>query len=47
MNDFKAQYNAALGNAKLQLDGYKHDDKGFEANNNTGNRLDAFWEKMF
>lgn len=45
MNDFKSQYNAALGNAKLQFDGYKHDDKGFEANNNTGNRLDAFWEK--
>ncbi len=44
-NNFKDRYNSTLGDTKLQLDGYGHDERGFEVNNNNGNRLDAFWKE--
>ena len=39
------RYNEALKEAKRQLGGYGHDDRGFEVNNATGNKIDDFWNE--
>ncbi|EOS33457.1 hypothetical protein C807_00296 [Lachnospiraceae bacterium 28-4] len=43
--DVQKKYNEALKQAKRQLGGYGHDDKGFEVNNAVGNQIDSFWSE--
>ncbi len=43
--DVQKRYNEALKQAKRQLGGYGHDDKGFEVNNAVGNQIDSFWSE--
>lgn len=43
--DVQKRYNEALKQAKRQLGGYGHDDKGFEVNNSIGNKIDSFWSE--
>ena len=43
--DIQNRYNEALKQAKRQLGGYGHDDRGFEVNNDIGNWLDTLSEK--
>ena len=43
--DVQNRYNEALKQAKRQLDGYSHDDRGFEINNVVGNQIDSFWSE--
>ena len=45
VEDIQNRYNEALKEAKRQLGGYGHDDRGFETNNAVGNQLDDFWAK--
>jgi len=45
VEDIQNRYNEALKEAKRQLGGYGHDDRGFEVNNDIGNKLDDFWNK--
>ena len=44
-DDVQNKYNKALKRAKRQLDGYGHDDRGFEINNAVGNQIDSFWSE--
>lgn len=39
------RYKEALAKAKHQLGGYRYDNRGFEANNATGSKLDDFWSE--
>ncbi len=43
--DIQNRYSEALKQAKRQLGGYGHDDRGFEVNNSIGNRIDSFWSE--
>lgn len=45
VEDIQNRYNEALKEAKRQLGGYGHDERGFETNNAVGNQLDDFWAK--
>lgn len=45
VEDIKNRYNTALKEAKRQLDGYGNDNRGFEINNNVGDKLDDFWNE--
>ncbi len=43
--DIQNRYSEALKQAKRQLGGYGHDDRGFEVNNSIGNKIDSFWSE--
>lgn len=43
--DFEEKSKNALTAAKRKVGGYTHDEKGYETNNETGDKLDRFWEK--
>ena len=45
IEDIQDRYNEALKQAKRQLGGYGHDDRGFEINNDVGNQIDSFWSE--
>lgn len=45
IEDVQNRYNEALKEAKRQLGGFKHDDRGFETNNSVGDKLDDFWNE--
>lgn len=45
IEDVQDRYNEALKEAKRQLGGFKHDDRGFETNNSVGDKLDDFWNE--
>lgn len=39
------RFKSTLAETKRKLGGYNHDEKGYEVNNEDGNKLDKFWEK--
>lgn len=45
IEDTQNRYNEALKRSKRQLNGYGHDDRGFETNNTVGDKLDDFWNE--
>ncbi|WWR16839.1 hypothetical protein V1224_05245 [Lachnospiraceae bacterium JLR.KK008] len=45
VEDSRDRYEKALNEAKRQLGGYGHDDRGFEVNNAVGYQLDDFWNE--
>lgn len=43
--DVQKKFESSLAETKRKLGGYGHDEKGYETNNDTGNKLDKFWDE--